>query len=69
MFWKKIDFWGTVSLGERGQIVIPAKARKALNFKKGDKLLVFSTKDKFLGVVKAEDISKELKKWLSQIEK
>lgn len=69
MFYKKIDFWGTTSLGERGQIVIPAGARKALNLKKGDKLVVVSKGNKFLGILKAEEISKELKSLLSKIEK
>ncbi len=34
-------FYGTTIVGERGQAVIPAEARKALGFKKGEKLLVF----------------------------
>jgi AbrB family looped-hinge helix DNA binding protein len=33
-------FYGTVTVGERGQIVIPAEARHALGFVPGDKLLV-----------------------------
>ncbi len=34
-------FYGTTTLGEKGQAVIPADARKAMGIKKGDKLLVF----------------------------
>ena len=34
-------FFGSTTLGERGQVVIPKDARKKLNFKKGEKLLVF----------------------------
>ena len=33
-------FFGTVTVGERGQIVIPVEAREALGIKAGDKLLV-----------------------------
>ena len=33
-------FHGTTTLGEKGQIVIPAYARKAMGLKSGDKLLV-----------------------------
>lgn len=33
-------FYGTVTVGERGQIVIPSEARSALGFSPGDKLLV-----------------------------
>jgi AbrB family looped-hinge helix DNA binding protein len=35
------QFYGTTTVGERGQVVIPAEARKAMGIKKGDKLLVF----------------------------
>ncbi|MGB9797618.1 MAG: AbrB/MazE/SpoVT family DNA-binding domain-containing protein [bacterium] len=34
-------FIGSASVGERGQIVIPAEARQRLGLKTGDKLLVF----------------------------
>lgn len=33
-------FYGSVTVGERGQVVIPAEAREELDFKPGDKLLV-----------------------------
>lgn len=33
-------FYGSVTVGERGQIVIPAEARAALGIQSGDKLLV-----------------------------
>lgn len=32
---------GTVTVGERGQVVIPADTRQKLNIKTGEKLLVF----------------------------
>lgn len=34
-------FYGSVTVSERGQIVVPAEARKDFNIKPGDKLLVF----------------------------
>ena len=34
-------FYGSVTVGERGQIVIPAEARKHYSVEPGDKLLVF----------------------------
>jgi AbrB family looped-hinge helix DNA binding protein len=34
-------FYGSVTVSERGQIVIPAGARKDFGIKTGDKLLVF----------------------------
>ena len=33
------EFYDTVTVGERGQVVIPAKARNDLGIKAGDKLL------------------------------
>jgi len=33
-------FYGSVTVGERGQIVIPAEARAELGIKPGDKLIV-----------------------------
>lgn len=68
MFFKKINFLGTTSLGEKGQVVIPSEARKLFNLKKGDKLIVISKGEKFLVLIKADEISKELKKWLSRLE-
>ena len=35
-------FYGAVTVGERGQVVIPAEARKAFGIETGDKLLVFA---------------------------
>lgn len=35
------QFYGTTTIGEKGQVVIPIEARKAMDVKKGDKLLVF----------------------------
>lgn len=34
-------FFGTTTIGEKGQLVIPAEARGSMGIKKGDKLLVF----------------------------
>lgn len=35
------EFYGTTTVGERGQVVIPALARKSLKLSQHDKLLVF----------------------------
>ncbi|MBF0478854.1 MAG: AbrB/MazE/SpoVT family DNA-binding domain-containing protein [Candidatus Omnitrophica bacterium] len=66
---KKI--FGSVNVGERGQVVIPADIRKSLNIKAGDKLIVISkpnmisliptdTFDEFL--TQATELSKKIKK-------
>ena len=36
----KPEFYGSASVGERGQIVLPAKLRKAFGISPGDQLLV-----------------------------
>ncbi|MEQ1821607.1 MAG: AbrB/MazE/SpoVT family DNA-binding domain-containing protein [Fimbriimonadaceae bacterium] len=36
----KTQFYESVTVGERGQIVIPAEARADMNFQPGEKLLV-----------------------------
>jgi len=38
---KNHGFYGSVTVGERGQIVIPHEARTQLNIKPSDKLVVF----------------------------
>jgi AbrB family looped-hinge helix DNA binding protein len=37
---KKSTFYGSTTVGERGQIVLPVKLREDLKINKGDKLLV-----------------------------
>ena len=36
------EVFGTVTVGQRGQVVIPMKARKALGIKQGDQLIVMA---------------------------
>lgn len=45
--------YGTVTVGERGQIVLPIEARKHFNIKPGDKLLVAGDLKKGLAIQKA----------------
>ena len=37
------EVFGTVTVGQRGQVVIPMKVRKVLNIKQGDQLVVMSS--------------------------
>jgi len=49
------QFFGTATLGERGQIVIPKAARDLFELKAGDKLLVLGDKERGgLALVKAD---------------
>ncbi len=38
----KFKFWGSATVGSKGQVVIPLEAREGLNIKEGDKLLIIS---------------------------
>jgi AbrB family looped-hinge helix DNA binding protein len=50
-------FYGSATVGERGQIVIPADARKRFQIETGDKLLIMGTPDdKGLVLCKIDDI-------------
>ena len=45
--------FGVVSVGEKGQIVIPAKARKVFDINPGDNLLVLGDEERGIAIVKA----------------
>jgi len=48
--------YGTTTVGARGQVVIPALARKDLKLKTGDQLIVIGKLGKVLGLIKADQI-------------
>ncbi|MFH1255901.1 MAG: AbrB/MazE/SpoVT family DNA-binding domain-containing protein [Candidatus Diapherotrites archaeon] len=62
-------FYGTVKVGERGQIVIPTEARKHFKIKAGEKMLVFGKGGHGLMIVKADAIHKFASKLLGLVEK
>lgn len=49
-------FFGSVTVGDRGQIVIPKKARGIFNIQPGDQLLIFGDEEKGLGIVPKEPL-------------
>ncbi len=46
-------FYGAVTVSERGQIAIPAEARRDFKIDVGDKMLVFGDLKRGIGLVKA----------------
>ena len=48
-------FFGVVTMGDKGQIVIPAKARKVFSLSAGDRLAVLGEENQGLAVLKADD--------------
>ena len=64
----KLELYGSVTVGERGQISLPASLRKDLNIKAGDKILIFGRKEwKGWGFMAAK--ANVLEKLLEEIEK
>jgi len=61
-------FYGTVTVSERGQIVIPAEARRDFDIKVGDKLLVLGDLSQGIAIAKASAIIDGLNQALSLFE-
>jgi len=55
---KNNSFYGTSTLGEKGQIVIPVEARKAMKIKKGEKLLVFGMPNELVVLCRLANVEK-----------
>ena len=53
-------FYGSITVSERGQVVIPAGARKDFGIKTGDKLLVFGDLEKGLGIATYDIMQKTM---------
>lgn len=51
-------FFGAVAVGERGQIVIPKKARDIFNINVGDKLLILGDEDRGIAIIHQRDLMK-----------
>jgi len=53
-------FYGTVTVSERGQIAIPAEARREFEINVGDKLLVMGHLGQGIGLMKASALKEML---------
>jgi AbrB family looped-hinge helix DNA binding protein len=53
--------YGTTTMGARGQVVIPAEARKDLGLSPGDQLMVMGKFGKALGLIKTEEMESFVK--------
>lgn len=60
---------GTVTVGERGQVVIPSRVRKQYKIKAGDKLFVVTKPGAPIGLIPAEEFSKFLEHAVAMLEK
>jgi AbrB family looped-hinge helix DNA binding protein len=57
----KPSFYGTATIGTKGQIVIPVEAREELGMQPGDKVVVIGIKERgMVGVCKLEAVEEML---------
>jgi AbrB family looped-hinge helix DNA binding protein len=54
-------FYGAVTVSERGQIVVPAAARRDLGIRPGDKLLVLGDPEQGLALMTLQTLTRNLK--------
>lgn len=57
-------FYGAVTVSERGQVAIPARARRDLDIEEGEKLLVFAAGGAGLFFTRAEELKRRMGKML-----
>jgi len=61
-------YWGSATVGERGQMVIPADARKALGIEAGDKMVILGhDRGRRLVLVKAQVVAEHLARTLGDL--
>lgn len=61
---KTKHLFGSVKVGERGQVVIPKEARDIFDIKQGDILLVLGDTERGIALVKADTIQEFARKIL-----
>ena len=64
----KGQVYGAVTVGEKGQVVIPAGLRKFFNIKAGEKLIVFAKHD-MIGLIPAENFNDFLEQAAAMLSK
>jgi len=66
---KTKHLFGSVKVGERGQIVIPKEAREIFGIRQGDILLVLGDVERGIALVKADTLQGFARKILDSIQK
>jgi len=61
--------YGAVTVGERGQVVIPAKLRKVFGIRAGDKLFVFTKGNEFINLIPSAQFNEFLDHMTEMLEK
>ncbi len=65
--YNKDKLYGATTVGSRGQVVIPVKARKDLGIKAGDQLLVVGKMGKLIALMKPEQLAEILEVILKMV--
>ena len=60
------NIWGSVTVGERGQIVIPKAARDLFELKAGDRMIVLSDENG-IALIRAEEFERRMQKLMDLI--
>lgn len=60
------NFWGTVTVGDRGQIVIPKAARDQFDLKGGDRLIVASD-EHGIALIPAEEFQQKMQEFMDKL--
>jgi len=66
---KTKHLFGSVKVGERGQIVIPKEAREIFDIRQGDVLLVLGDVERGIALVKADTLREFARKILDSSER
>ncbi|MFN3762715.1 MAG: AbrB/MazE/SpoVT family DNA-binding domain-containing protein [Anaerolineae bacterium] len=61
------QFYGAVTVSERGQVVIPIQARRDLGIQTGEKLLVIGGPEGGLWLLRADLVSELTGRWLELV--
>ena len=62
------NIWGSVTISDRGQIVIPKQAREKFNLKGGDRLIVVSD-EAGIALIPAEDFEENIRRMMTMAKK
>lgn len=62
-----VQFYGSVTVSKRGQIVVPTQARRDLNIRIGEKLLVVGGPGGGLILIRADVVGQMLSQWANLI--
>lgn len=64
-----VRMFGSVTVGTKGQVVIPKEIRDMLQIESGDTLMVLTKHDKAIGMIKTDDLEAFMEYMKKEMEK